>query len=206
MTTTLQAGEQRTLLRNITWQTFLDLCEQRQGSVPRMTYDRGELELMSPRRQHEELGRFVGRIVETFTEQKGIDIRSVASTTFKRHDLTRAFEADESYYIQNVESIWRKEEVDLAIDPPPDLVIEVELTSSAIAKMPLFAAMGIPEVWRHDGSCLKMLSLVEKEYQAIDESVQLQGLTFAMIDTVLSKRFEIGETPLIRQFRQSLGQ
>ena len=206
MTTTLPAGEQRTLLRNITWQTFLDLCEQREGSVPRMTYDRGELEIMSPRGQHEELGRFVGRIVETFTEVWGIDIRSVASTTFKRHDLTRAFEADESYYIQNVESIWRKEEVDLAIDPPPDLVIEVELTSSAIAKMPLFAAMGIPEVWRHDGSCLKMLSLVEMEYQAIDESVQLPGLTATMIDTVLSKRFEIGETPLIRQFRQSLGE
>jgi Uma2 family endonuclease len=206
MTTTLQAGEQRTLLRNITWQTFLDLCDQREGSVPRMTYDRGDLELLSPRSQHEELGRFIGRIVETFTEQKGIDIRSVASTTFKRHDLTRAFEADESYYIQNVESIWRKEEVDLAIDPPPDLVIEVELTSSAIAKMPLFAAMGIPEVWRHDGSCLKMLSLVDMEYQAIDESVQLPGLTAAMIDNVLSKRFQIGETRLIRQFRQSLGQ
>ncbi|XZE51413.1 hypothetical protein SH139x_003064 [Planctomycetaceae bacterium SH139] len=64
MTSTVQAGEQRTLLRNIAWQTFLDLCEQREGSVPRMTYDRGELELMSPRRQHEELGCFIGRIVD----------------------------------------------------------------------------------------------------------------------------------------------
>ncbi|MEM1228579.1 MAG: Uma2 family endonuclease [Planctomycetota bacterium] len=204
MSTTLQAGEQRTLLRNIAWQTFLDLCDQREGSVPRMTYDRGELELMSPQRQHEELGRFIGRIVETFTEEKEIDIRSVASTTFKRDDLTRAFEADESYYIEHVESIWRKEEVDLAIDPPPDLVVEVELTSSAIAKMPLFAAMGIPEVWRHDGRSLSMLKLTGTDYRAIDESDQLPGLTPVMIDAVLGRRFEIGETPLIRQFRQSL--
>ncbi|MEM6473084.1 MAG: Uma2 family endonuclease [Planctomycetota bacterium] len=204
MSITLDPGEQRTLLRNIAWHTFLDLCEQREGSVPRMTYDRGELELMSPRRQHEELGCFIGRLIETFTEVKEIDIRSVASTTFKRHDLTRAFEADESYYIENVEPIWRKEEVDLSIDPSPDLVVEVELTSSAIAKMPLFAAMGVPEVWRHDGKSLCMLSLVSDEYQAIDESVQLPGLTTDMIDSVLSKRFEVGETQLIRGFRQRL--
>ncbi|MEM6365475.1 MAG: Uma2 family endonuclease [Planctomycetota bacterium] len=205
MTAALQASEQRTVLRNIAWQTFLDLAEQREGSVPRMTYDRGELELMSPRRQHEELGCFIGRLVETFTEVHDIDIRSVASTTFKRHDLTRAFEADESYYIANVESIWRKEEVDLAIDPPPDLVIEVELTSSAIAKMSLFAAMGIPEVWRHDGRSLSMMLLDGNDYRLITESDQLPGLTSEMIDAVLGKRFQMGETPLIREFRKSLG-
>ena len=206
MSTAIESAEQRTLLRNISWQTFLDICEQREGSVPRMTYDRGDLELMSPRRQHEELGCFIGRIVETFTEEKSIDIRSVASTTFKRNDLTRAFEADESYYIENVESIWRKEEVDLSIDPSPDLVVEVELTSPAIAKLPLFAAMGIPEVWRHDGKQLAMTILVGDGYEKVNESRQLPGLTSAMIDSVLSKRFEIGETPLIRGFRQSLGQ
>ena len=206
MSTTIETAEQRTLLRNISWQTFLDICDQREGSVPRLTYDRGDLELMSPRRQHEELGRFIGRLIETFTEEKSIDIRSVASTTFKRNDLTRAFEADESYYIENVEPIWRKEEVDLSIDPPPDLVVEVELTSPAIAKLPLFAAMGIPEVWRHDGSRLSMSVLADNDYKTVSESHQLRGLTTDMIESVLSKRFEIGETPLIRGFRQSLSQ
>ena len=91
-------AEQRTLMTNIRWETFVELSEQREGSVPRMTYDRGDLELMNPRRQHEELGCFIGRLVETFTEVRDIDIRSVASTTFRRSDLSRAFEADESYY------------------------------------------------------------------------------------------------------------
>ena len=152
-----------------------------------MTYDRGDLELMSPRRQHEELGRFIGRLVETFTEVRDIDIRSVASTTFRRSDLTQAFEADESYYIANVDAIRRKPEVDLSIDPPPDLVIEVEITKSAIDKMPLFAAMGVSEVWRHDGERLQMTFLDENHCTPTEESRQLTALTARMIDAVLEQ-------------------
>jgi Uma2 family endonuclease len=169
-----------------------------------MTFDRGDLELMNPRRQHEELGCFMGRLVEAFTEVRDIDIRSVASTTFRRSDLSRAFEADESYYIANVDAIRRQPEVDLSVDPPPDLVIEVEITKSAIAKMPLFAAMGIPEVWRHDGQRLQMLCLEDNDYVKTEESRQLPGLTARMIDRVLERRYEIGETRLIRGFRDSL--
>lgn len=123
-------AETRTVLENILWETYVDLAEQRRGSVPRMTYDGGVLELMSPRRQHEGIGRLLGRMVETFTEVRGIEIQSVASTTFKRKDLEKGFEADESYYIKHAELIRPKEEVDLLIDPPPDLVIEVEITLS----------------------------------------------------------------------------
>ena len=150
METTLSA-ETRTVLENVRWDTFVELSEQRRGSVPRMTFDEGVMELMSPRRQHENIGRLIGRLVETYTEIRDIEIQSVASTTFKRKDLQKAFEADESYYIEHAEQILPKEEVDLLIDPPPDLVIEVEITSSAIQKLKLFAAMGVPEVWRHDG-------------------------------------------------------
>ena len=140
------------MLENVRWETFVELAEQRRGSVPRMTFDEGVLELMSPRRQHENIGSLIGRLVETYTEVLDIEICSVASTTFKRKDLQKAFEADESYYIEHAEQIRPKEELDLTIDPPPDLVIEVEITSSAIRKLKLFAAMGVPEVWRHDPS------------------------------------------------------
>ena len=169
-----------------------------------MTYDEGVLELMSPRRQHENIGRLIGRIVETYTEVLEIEIQSVASTTFKRKDLQKAFEADESYYIEFAELIRVKEEIDLTIDPPPDLVIEVEITSSAIHKLQLFAAMGVPEVWRHNGERLQMARLVENQYQAIPSSHALPGLTAETIDSLLKRRFQLGETALIREFRQSL--
>ncbi len=204
MQTTTLPAETRTLLENVRWETYCELAEQRRGSVPRMTYFDGMLELMSPRRQHENIGRLIGRMVETYTEVRGIEIQSVASTTFKRKELKSGFEADESYYVQHAEQIRIKEEVDLRTDPPPDLVIEVEITTSAIPKMTLFAEMGVPEVWRHDGEQMSMHQLVGGEYKTIDESVALPGFTIAMAEAILEKRFDLGETALIRSFRESL--
>ena len=137
---------------------------------------------------------------------RGIEILSCASTTFKRADLDRAFEPDESYYIAHADLMRPKEEVDLQIDPAPDLVIEVEITSSAIAKLRLFAAMGVPEVWRHDGTRLAMLVLDGTAYRPIAGSLCLPGLTDAMIDSVLARRFEQGETALIKAFRGTLAE
>ncbi|HQX48328.1 MAG TPA: Uma2 family endonuclease [Planctomycetaceae bacterium] len=201
---TLISAETRTVMENIRWETFVELAEQRRGSVPRMTFDEGVLELMSPRRQHENIGRLIGRLVETYTEALQIEVQSVASTTFKRKDLQKAFEADESYYIEHAELIRPKEEIDLTIDPPPDLVIEVEITSSAIRKLKLFAAMGVPEVWRHDGEHLQMFVLENGQYEPVPSSPALPGLTVAAINALLEKRFDVGETALIREFRRSL--
>ncbi|MFM7245748.1 MAG: Uma2 family endonuclease [Planctomycetaceae bacterium] len=200
----LATAESRTVLENVRWQTFLELADGRSGSVPRMTYDRGVLELMTPRRQHENIGRLIGRMVEAYSEVRGIEITSCASTTFKRFDLDRAFEPDESYYIAHADVIRPKEEVDLLVDPPPDLVIEVEITASAIAKLALFAAMRVPEVWRHDGARLAMLTLTEVGYAAIESSIALPGLDAATIDAVLARRLEQGETALIREFREAV--
>lgn len=201
---TVLPAETRTLLENIRWETFVELSEQRRGSVPRMTFDEGMLELMSPKRLHEGVGCLLGRMVETFTEVHGIEIQSVASTTFKRKDLSKAFEADESYYIENADRIRAKEELDLLIDPPPDLVIEVEITSSAIQKMKLFAAMGVPEVWRHDGERLTMHRLQAGVYETIAESVALPGFTCVAADALLAKRYTVGETALIKEYRLGL--
>jgi len=191
-------------MENIHWETYVDLSEQRRGSVPRMTYDEGVLELMSPRRQHEGIGRLLGRMVETWTEVYDIEIQSVASTTFKRKDLAKGFEADESYYIEHAEQIRVKEEVDLLVDSPPDLVIEIEITTSAIQKLKLFQAMGISEVWRHDGDRLWMSRLQDGSYVDIAESVCLKGFTIPTAESLLAKRFDHGETALIRSFRESL--
>ena len=198
------SAETRTVMEDIRWETFVELADQRRGSVPRMTFDEGVLELMSPRRQHENIGRLIGRFAETYTEVLEIEVQSVASTTFKRKDLQKAFEADESYYIEHAEQIRPKEEIDLTIDPPPDLVIEVEITSSAIQKMKLFAAMGVPEVWRHDGEQLQMFSLENGGYKPVPSSPALPGLTVAAINSLLEKRINVGETALIREFRRSL--
>ncbi|MBC7965084.1 MAG: Uma2 family endonuclease, partial [Fuerstia sp.] len=137
-------------------------------------------------------------------EIRRIDIRTSASTTFRRSDLKRGFEADESYYVQNAELIRGKREIDLSIDPPPDLVVEVEITRSAINKLRMFASMGIPEVWRYDGKVLSIGVLQSDGYSESETSHVLPGFPAALASELLSQRFDISETELIRQFAEKV--
>ena len=198
----VEPPEVRMVLENISWSTFVDLAEQRRGSVPRMTYDEGTLEMMSPQLKHENLGCLIGRMIETYSEVRGIEITSVGSMTVKRDDLEKAYEADESYYVTHAEELLDKEELDFATDPAPDLVVEVELTSSAIAKLKLFAKMEVPEVWRHRGKTLEMFRLIQGDYVSIDSSVELPGLHVSVVNDFLSRRNAIGETKLMLSFRE----
>ena len=197
-------AESRTLVENVRWETYVALSDDRRGAVPRMTYDRGAMELMSPRKEHEKIKTLLGRLVAVFAEVRGIEIESVASTTFRREDLDRGFEADESYYIEHANAIRAKEEIDLAIDPPPDLVIEVEITSSAIRKLDLFAAIGVAEVWRHDGNKLRLFHLQAGDYKEMGTSAVLPGFPVAAAQSVLSERRRRGEIALVREFRSNI--
>lgn len=200
-----EPAETRTVLGNVRWETYVDLADQRHGSIPRMFYDEGVLELMSPQRIHETIGHLIARMIEAFADFHEIEIQGVESTTFRRADLAKGFEADKSYYIIHADKIRAKDRIDLSSDAPPDLVVEVEITSSAIDRMSLFAAMRIPEVWRHDGDQLTMARLTGNSYEVIAESECLRGLGSEKINSFLDQRKSIGETLLISMFRQALG-
>ena len=199
-----EASETRMVLENVSWETFVALADERRGSVPRMTYSEGVLEMMSPKRKRENIGRLIGRMVEAYSEIKGIEILSVASVTVKRSDLKKAYEADESYFVTSIDQVLAKEELDFEVDPAPDLVVEVELTSSAIEKMELFAAMQVREVWRHDGTSVQFYRWLNGRYNLIQTSVELPGLDAALINRFLEQRLEAGETTFIRAFRREI--
>jgi Uma2 family endonuclease len=199
-----EAPETRMVLENVSWETFVALADERRGSVPRMSYNEGVLEMMSPKRKHENLSCLIGRMIEAYSEIKGIEVLSVASVTVKRNDLKKAYEADESYYVTNLDQVLAKEELDFEVDPAPDLVIEVELTSSALDKMELFAAMQVREVWRHDGIAVQFYRLVNGNYDLIPTSVELPGLDAAIINRFLEQRLLVGETTFIRAFRNEI--
>ena len=199
-----ETPETRMVLRNVSWETFVALADEREGSVPRMTYDEGVLEMMSPKRKHENLGCLIGRMIEAYSEIRGIEILSVASVTVKRSDLQKTYEADESYYVSNIDRVLAKEELDFEVDPAPDLVVEIELTSSAIDKLELFAAMQVREVWRHDGDTLQVYRWTDGQYEPIASSVELPGLEASLMDRFLGQRLQSGETTLIRAFRNAV--
>jgi Uma2 family endonuclease len=177
METLVQPAEQRFVLRNVSWKTYehllADFADRRS---PRFTYDRGTLEIMSPLPQHETLSHNLAMLVEIAAEARDLDVLGLGSTTFKREDLERGFEPDACFYVRNAERMRDKEQIDLTIDPPPDLVIEIEQSRSSISKLSIYAQIGVPEVWRHTGQRLVILVLREGTYHEQDESAALPGV------------------------------
>ncbi|XHX79988.1 MAG: Uma2 family endonuclease [Stenomitos frigidus ULC029] len=207
MTAALIQSPDRVLLRDISWQTYQSLLkdfEQQPGM--RLTYDRGLLEIMMPLVPHETYKKLLGRLIETLTEELEIEIRSLGSLTCDREDLARGLEPDQCYYIQNEAAVRHRERIDLTQDPPPDLAIEVDITSSSIDQLAIYAALGVPEVWRYDGQTLTMYHLKEGGYESRDRSLSLPQLTAAEVVRFLALSQTMGETSLVRQFRQWVNQ
>lgn len=152
-------GESRFVIHNLGWggyQTLLDLFGER--SI-RVTYDRGNAELMSPLLAHERYRSLLGYMVEAITDELDLPRVAAGATTFKSEALDRGIEPDECYYLANAGRLRGTERIDLTIDPPPDLAIEIEITSSVLDRLGIYAALGIPEVWRFDGRSLEVLLL-----------------------------------------------
>jgi len=165
MATVLSLPEQRVILRGVSWETYESLLSDHgDASAPRFTFDRGVLEIMSPSSEHEEYNRTLALLVEVLAEELRMDIRNLGSMTFKREDLQRGFEADSCFYIQTAERMSGRSHVDPAVDPPPDLVIEVDITSTALNKFPVYAHFGVLEIWRYDGKRVAIFKLIGGEY------------------------------------------
>ena|SRR5688572_28644227 len=180
-------SEQRIVLKDIRWETYERLLKDlEQCSVPRLTFDRGVLEIMSPFSDHEESNRNLSLLVEIFAEELGIEIRNLGSTTFKREELQRGFEPDSCFYVQNEPQIRNRQRIDLRVDPPPDLVIEVDLTSNSMDKFPVFASLGVPEVWRLTDSEVQVFGLDEDLYRRRTTSSVLRPLKASTITELLA--------------------
>ncbi|MDP9173793.1 MAG: Uma2 family endonuclease [Planctomycetota bacterium] len=150
--TALPQAAPHILLKGISWGTYQRLLEELDSSNLRLTYDRGRLEIMAPLPIHESIKKIAARIIETYALEADIAIYPLGSTTFRREDLEKGLEPDECYYIANAAAVEGKDTLDLTIDPPPDLALEIDNKQRSIKREPIYAALGVPEIWRHDGS------------------------------------------------------
>ena len=173
-------AEGRVTLRNVGWETYELLVEEDPDrSAPRFFYDQGVLEIVSPSFEQEQIARVVASLVEELVVELDIDVVGAGSTTFKREDLSRGFEPDASFYLlENAARVRGKRRISRdAGDPPPDLVVEVDITSPSASKLPIYARLGVAEVWRHDGDRLAILRLRQDDevehYVEVPESALL---------------------------------
>jgi Uma2 family endonuclease len=197
--------EQRVILHGVKWETYERLLEDlTDRSVPHLTFDHGVLEIMSPTAEHEESNRTLALLVEIAAEEMDIDIRCLGSTTFKRMDLLKGFEPDSCFYIQSVETIRGKRRLDLSQDPPPDLVIEIDITRSSLDRFPLFAKIGVPEIWRYDGKQVRFFFLVDEQYAEVKRSIALPPLNDVIVTQWLEESGDLKRTAWLRHIRQWL--
>ena len=193
--------EARNVLYEIAWHTYLELRENPENYHLRMTYDQGALEIMSPSARHEGYARYIDFIIGVWTEELNIPVRGLRQMTCKREDLAKGIEPDDCYYVQNEARVRNKIEIDFAADPPPDLAIEVEVSQSSVKKMPIYAALGVRELWRYDGQILRIFELVDGQYQSREGSVCFPDFPVAKAEEVIQQIGEIDDTTFKRRFR-----
>jgi Uma2 family endonuclease len=192
---------ERLTLYDMSWDGYETLLHVLGDRPVRVTYNQGVLELIILSYQHERYKKLLGRLLETLTEELNIPIVGGGSTTFKRQNLERGLEPDECFYIQNEAAVRGKLAIDLAQDPPPDLAIEIDITSSSINRMAIYAALGVPEVWRFDGEVLQFYQRSQSKYQPVTASPTLPQVCAADLLPFIKLAETTDDTTVFRQFR-----
>jgi Uma2 family endonuclease len=189
-------------LRQATWDEYVKLRDDDAYRNIRMTFDRGSLELMSPTSFHERPKVFLTLCISAWAAESQLKIFCWGSTTFRREDLERGLEPDNCYYTQNFATILNHEEIDLLVDPPPDLALEVDITSSSIDRMAIYAAMGVPEIWRWHDDTLQIYHLsASGVYSAAETSWALPGFPVDLAVQFVLRRPVMDEVTFINEFR-----
>jgi Uma2 family endonuclease len=172
-------GEKRLAFRDIDWQGFQQIRQLlTERTQARFTYDTGVLEITMPLEIHERYARLIELFIRILVVETGQKIKTMGSTTLERADLLKSAEPDNGYYIQNYAQV-ADHEIDLAVDPAPDLVVEVDITHTDIHKTALYASLGISEFWRFNGQVLQILCLENGRYVECDRTPTFPILTKA---------------------------
>ena len=161
-------------LHNISWETYQQLVEEQMGKRNvRLTYDNGDLEIMVVSYKHGNYSSYLELTVAAIADLFEIDFVPAGTTTFRGEKKKKGFEGDGSFYFKKAEIIRGKDEIDLSFDPPPELIIEVDITHGSLSKFPILAAIGVEEIWRFDGDRVIFYRLENENYQQVAESVCL---------------------------------
>jgi Uma2 family endonuclease len=165
-----------------------------------MTYDNGDLEIKTLSFGHEKTGRLIGRFIGMLTLVLNAPIESGGSTTLKKKLKRKGLEPDECFWIKNERAMRGKTKWEVKRDPPPDLVVEVDVSRSSMNRMGIYAALGVLEVWRYKGKRLRVYELVKGKYREVQVSPSFPYLPMARVNEFLHLARSVDETTLLREF------
>jgi Uma2 family endonuclease len=198
-------GETRIVLGHVSWETYEHLlADLSDESAIRLTYLDGRLEIMSPSDAHEICNRNLELIINLVLLEYGINAKRLGSKTFKTFKKKYGFEPDSCFYIQNFQRVKGVQRIDLLTDPPPDLVVEIDITHTTLDKFAIYAQAGVPEIWRHDGDKLKFHALIGSAYVEAQNSLAFPFLASSLVDEVLRNLTELEDVSVLQGFRDWL--
>lgn len=192
------------VIEDVPWAEYEELVNDLERPGLRVSYDRGRLEIMSPGPKHERYKDHVSLLVRAFAEESDVPLETFGSTTWKRRALERGVEPDICFYVVNADRVIGRSDIDLETDPPPDVAVEIETTRASISKFPIYAALGVPEMWRYDGRRLRMYRRQVESYLETDTSVVFPDLPSSLLTEFLELCTSKGQTTALKAFRQRL--
>ena len=197
-----QSSEEKLItLTGIKWQTFKAIMSDvGDGRAWRIAYAEGVLEIRMPLPKHERPKVMLELFIGALADELEIEAMSLGALTLEREDLARAIEPDTCFYIQN-ESVVRGKSINLPADPPPDLVVESDYSSSSLNKFSIYASLGVPEIWRYRNQCLQVYQLVEGSYEERENSLAFPFLQIAEIPAFIEQSKTMGQRAAVRLFR-----
>jgi len=190
------------VLHDIDWRLYSRLLRAFEIRRVRLTYDRGTLEIVSPEFQHESLVHRLSACINVLTEELNLPVRGGGSVTLRRRRYQRGVDPDSCFWIGSVQRMLGRQDLDLRSDPPPDLVVEVDVPNRLLNRMSIFAALGVPEVWRLSADELICNVLVAGRYQVRAHSVAFSRLASADLAPFLDQQGQTDDTSIVRQFRE----
>lgn len=200
----LPAGSDLTL-RNISWEEYEELLEDvGEAAGLRISYGDGTLRIMTLSTEYEIYVRFLERLVAVIQLRLRLTMRSVGSSTMKKAKKRKGLEPDASFYIQTAAAVGNKLHIDFAEDPPPDIAVEIDVHHDSRDRFPIYAALGIPELWRFDGKELIVYRLDANQYVSQESSIALPFLSGPLLTGFLSRIPEEGESQALLAFDQWL--
>jgi Uma2 family endonuclease len=198
----LPTAEQHIVLSNIDWDTYILFSDRIGERNIRCNYNGVDLELMTISPEHERAKSLLGRLLEALTEEMDIDVAGFGSMTCRRQDLAHGFEPDECYWIAHEPQVRSSDHIDLTRDPPPDLMLEVEISRSFVDRLALAARLGVAEVWRWDGEMLRVMLLrPDGRYSESEQSRALPFLPVAEFARFLHRNTAQSDTKWLQSFR-----
>lgn len=194
------------LLRAIDWSQFETILEELgEGRSARLSYSNGLLEIMVPLPEHEKAKELIGDLVKILLDAQNIRFESLASTTLKNEPMSQAVEPDACFYIQNCDAVIGRNRLDLAIDPPPDLAIEIDLT--ARTQFDNYQILGVPELWRYRNRRLQINVLQGDRYVESNLSPTFANIPIVdLVNRTIDRGLKQGRTVAIRELRNWLEQ